>query len=126
MPKVISYTPAWLSKPAPSYEIFTPSTTEAPIDQATLFNAHRESTKRKGKPGPTRTIARRGTEVFVAVGKEIKWGDLVFLKESWEAKQSRQRERSRREMHEEAKDDGEGHAQGYRVCLVGSILLIPR
>ena len=36
-------------------------------------------------PGPRRTIARRGTEVFVANGREIRWADLVTMKDNWEA-----------------------------------------
>jgi nucleoporin NUP82 len=119
MPNVVSYTPVWLSKPAPGHEIFTAAITKAPSAQATSFKAHSESVKRNAKPGPRRTIARRGTEVFVAVGKEIRWADLVYLKESWEEKQSQQRgESNERQTLEEAEDDGQGHAQGYRVGLL--------
>lgn len=31
--------------------------------------------------GPLRTIACRGTQIFVAMGKEIRWSDLVLLKD---------------------------------------------
>ncbi len=34
--------------------------------------------------GPTRTMARRGTEIFVVVGKHIRWTDLVSLKDGYE------------------------------------------
>ena len=34
--------------------------------------------------GPNRTIARRGTEIFVAAGKQIRWTDLVSLKDDFE------------------------------------------
>ncbi len=72
--------------------------------QATSFKAHSESTKRNAKPGPRRPIARRGTEVFIAVGKEIRWADLVYLKTSWEDKQE-----------SDSGSDEEERAQGYRV-----------
>ncbi|KAB5570494.1 hypothetical protein GE09DRAFT_1217927 [Coniochaeta sp. 2T2.1] len=78
MPHIKSYVPSWLNEPAPGHKLFAPST-----DDANLLYANR------AKPGPRRTIARRGTEVFVAVGKQIRWGNLVHLKENWEAKQSK-------------------------------------
>jgi nucleoporin NUP82 len=112
MPKVASYTPAWLCRPAPGNEIFTTPTI------ATSFKVHSESAKRNAKPGPRRTIARRGTEVFVAIGKEIRWADLIYMKESWEEKQSRQRGMpNERQTPDEVEDGNEGHAQGYRVRL---------
>lgn len=75
MSKVKSYTPSWLSRPAPGHKLF-----QAPPDDT---NTSVFSSKRKARPGPRRTIARRGTEVFVAVNREIRWGDLVYLKDSW-------------------------------------------
>ncbi|KAK5989118.1 Nuclear pore protein NUP82 [Cladobotryum mycophilum] len=84
MPKVKCYSAAWLSKDAPGYQLFEPLAD-------TLRSRALSPTKKKGLPGPRRTIARRGTEVFVAVGKEIRWGDLVYLKEEWTEKQSRKR-----------------------------------
>jgi nucleoporin NUP82 len=109
MPKVISYTPAWLSKPNPGHEIFTAKTASAP---AASSNGSSASSKRTAKPGPRRTIARRGTEVFIAVGKEIRWADLVYLKEAWEDKQSRNSFGKGRESDNQYEGD---HAQGYRV-----------
>lgn len=90
MPKIKSFAPAWLNEPAPGHKLF-----EAPVDDSKLAapSAHGKKTK----PGPRRTIARRGTEVFVAVGKQIRWGDLVYLKESWETRRSGSIPRSRRE-----------------------------
>lgn len=35
--------------------------------------------------GPNRTIAHRGSEVFVVVGKQIRWADLPSLKDEWQA-----------------------------------------
>jgi len=112
MPKVISYTPTWLSKPNPGHEIFTAKPAGA---QSTSTNGSSSSSKRAAKPGPRRTIARRGTEVFIAVGKEIRWADLVYLKEAWEDKQSRKpngKARSRESTDNQYEED---HAQGYRV-----------
>ena len=109
MPKVISYTPAWLSKPNHGHEIFTTKTVGAP-NVAT--NGSSASSKRTAKPGPRRTIARRGTEVFIAVGKEIRWADLVYLKEAWEDKQSRNSFGKGEDSDNQYEGD---HAQGYRV-----------
>ncbi|PSR78727.1 hypothetical protein BD289DRAFT_376350 [Coniella lustricola] len=77
MARVTAYTPAWLSRPAPGHKLFQPSQE----DLSASLNP-----KSKPRLGPRRTIARRGTEVFVAVGREIRWGDLVYLKESWNTK----------------------------------------
>jgi len=109
MPKVISYTPAWLSKPNPGHEIFAPSSKDVNYPSLSAV-----STGKKGpKPGPRRTIARRGTEIFVAVGKEIRWADLVYLKEAWEDKQERDKD-SRRRGRGVSQYEGD-HAQGHRV-----------
>ncbi|KAF2114207.1 hypothetical protein BDV96DRAFT_613440 [Lophiotrema nucula] len=68
MPKVVSYTPPWLQRGHPGYDLFAKA---APSS--------------KNASGPQRTIATRDSEVFVAVGKEIRWADLAKLKESYEA-----------------------------------------
>ncbi|KZZ89717.1 WD40/YVTN repeat-like-containing domain protein [Moelleriella libera RCEF 2490] len=86
MPKIKSYSAAWLSSShAPGHRLFEPSTEAA--GPRTLSPA----SKKQPLPGPKRTIARRGTEVFVAVGKEIRWADLAYLKEEWATKQARGR-----------------------------------
>lgn len=110
MPQIISYTPPWLCKPNPGWEIFTPSAK----DTAYPSLSQNAGSKREPKPGPRRTIAQRGTEVFVAVGKEIRWADLVYLKEAWEDQQERDRDPSRRNETESQYE--EDHAQGYRAC----------
>lgn len=76
MPKILSYTPAWLAHPSQGHEIFTPSTStyETPLSPLKYTNG---GLKNSNKSGPRRTIAHRGSEVFVAVGKEIRWADLV-------------------------------------------------
>jgi len=82
MPKIKSFAPGWLNQPAPGHKLF-----EQPVDSSKLPAALAYS--KKWKPGPRRTIAHRGTEVFVAAGKQIRWGDLAQLKESWESRHSR-------------------------------------
>ncbi|KAF1937991.1 hypothetical protein EJ02DRAFT_458251 [Clathrospora elynae] len=70
MPKVLAYTPTWLSRPNPGYHMFAPKQT----------NGNRVVAKRK-ESGPRRTIATRGSEIFVAVGNELRWADLASLQE---------------------------------------------
>lgn len=86
MPKILSYTPAWLTHPSMGHEIFTPSssTYETPVSQLKYTNG---SMKDANKPGPRRTIAHRGSEVFVAVGKQIRWADLVNVQAMHETQQ---------------------------------------
>jgi nucleoporin NUP82 len=124
MPKILSYTPAWLSKPNPGHEIFT-ANGPANSSHNGAANGSSSSNKRTAKPGPRRTIAHRGTEVFIAVGKEIRWADLVYLKEAWEDKQSKKKfgKGKGRESTESQYD--EDHAQGYRVWRPNSTLFEP-
>lgn len=68
MPKVVSYTPAWLARPSPGYHLFAPKQTAGVA-------------AKNQQPGPRRTIATRGSEVFVAAGNELRWADLANLKE---------------------------------------------
>lgn len=57
--------------------------------------------------------------MFVAVGKEIRWADLVYLKEAWEdgqkTKTTKGKDRDSRESQY-----SEDHAQGYRVSSASS------
>lgn len=120
MPKVTSYTPAWLSKPNPGYDIFAAAPAKATHGNQSLTS----SSKKNAKPGPRRTIAHRGTEVFIAVGKEIRWAELVYLKETWEDKQQEQQRGQGKANGKEdlqSKSD-DGNAQGYRVRLHPYIL----
>ncbi|KAL1842387.1 hypothetical protein VTJ49DRAFT_5346 [Mycothermus thermophilus] len=80
MPKIKSFAPSWLNEPSRGYKLFELSGDDARPPTG-LYN-------KKSKPGPRRTIARRGTEAFVAVGKQIRWGDLALLRNFWEADQS--------------------------------------
>ncbi|EFY91348.1 hypothetical protein MAC_02511 [Metarhizium acridum CQMa 102] len=118
MPKVKSYSSAWLSNNnAPGRQLFEPSA------EAIRSRALSPSSKTKSTLGPRRTIARRGTEVFVAVGKEIRWADLAYLKDEWSTRQSRGRTgtrsagvRIKREDSIQSIDDGEmDAAPGLRI-----------
>ena len=72
MPGILKYTPPWLSRPSTGYDLFVPTHDSKP------------SSEDHERPGPLRTIAHRGSEIFIAVGKELRWSDLVLLKETWE------------------------------------------
>lgn len=117
MPKVKSYSAAWLSSNAPGHRLFEPSS-EASKSRS-LESAY--SSKKKTIPGPRRTIAHRGTEVFVAVGREIRWGDLAYLKDEWANRYSKrgssQGIRIKREDSTQPFDDESlESAAGLRVC----------
>ncbi|ESZ89539.1 hypothetical protein SBOR_10080 [Sclerotinia borealis F-4128] len=116
MPEVLGYTPTWLSKPNPGHEIFTAGPTSNQTASRTSYNSN---DGKSNKSGPRRTIARRGREVFIAVGKEIRWADLVYLKETWETKQDDQRSfmKGKSRLEEEVEGE-EGVAQGYRTLKI--------
>ncbi|KAK4123265.1 hypothetical protein N657DRAFT_681382 [Parathielavia appendiculata] len=114
MPKIKSFAPSWLNEPSPGHKLFAQSSDDARTSASLQYG-------KKPKPGPRRTIARRGTEVFVAVGKQIRWGDLAYLKESWETRHARSSSGSR--IKKESSDDLFGYddenagneTDGYRI-----------
>ncbi|KAL2126608.1 hypothetical protein VTI74DRAFT_554 [Chaetomium olivicolor] len=111
MPKIKSFAPGWLNEPSPGHTLFEQSTDHVKSPASLPYC-------KKPKPGPRRTIARRGTEVFVAVGKQIRWGDLAYLKESWETKQGRPGSvaRIKRESSDDSFDYDDATAgNGYRT-----------
>lgn len=121
MPKIKSYTPAWLLPPTPGHDLFAPDPNDASF----------YTSKSLSKSVPRRTLARRGTEVFIAVGKEIRWADLVYLKERWEEKQTKARNGSRVKREESVSPSDEellretiesGCAEGFRVSSFASYL----
>ncbi len=83
MPKIISHTPSWLSRPNPGFHVFGDS-------KAQRLTQHEEDKLRNGSTdcndyvGSNRTIAHRGAEIFVVVGNQIRWADLTLLKEGLE------------------------------------------
>jgi len=77
MPRVLSYTPSWLSRPSTGFDIFK-AKNEAHTNGSSIPS---RPSKHNDFNVPSKTIACRGTEVFVAVGNEIRWSDLAWLKE---------------------------------------------
>ncbi|KAI8634589.1 hypothetical protein F5Y19DRAFT_118019 [Xylariaceae sp. FL1651] len=123
MPKIKAYTPPWLSNPSPGHDLFAPSPNDA-------HHISSYASIATSAIGPRRTIARRGTEVFIAVGKEIRWADLVYLKERWQEKaaQARGGVRIKREDSAGVEDSDvikasveEGCAEGFRTIRPPSI-----
>lgn len=107
MPKATSFTPAWLSKatsrPVPGHDVFAASPQKKDDFPVKALRA-----------GPRRTIAHRGTsEIFVAVGKEIRWTDLAKLKDNWDA-QTQEGSYLRGKSHGGGTDDDKP-VPGYRV-----------
>ena len=125
MPKVISYTPCWLSRPSPGFRLFSSS---EDASRSPRTNGKSTASSVNGSRtnddylGPKRTIARRGTEIFVVVGNQIRWSDLCMLKDDWEEGQDLRKGKSKSKEvgyangnHEE---EGDGHVDSsYRVRL---------
>lgn len=87
MPKVLAYTPEWLSRNNPGFQLFnTPQPTQDQTQARQKGSTQLEngSGSNSDYVGPNKTIAWRGAEVFAAVGKHIRWADLSMLKESFE------------------------------------------
>ena len=82
MPRTVSYTPPWLLRPSPGSQVFEPIKKPAQTAHGGAAGTGGE------RDGPKRIIARRGTEVFVVVGNEIRWTDLLALKDDWEEARS--------------------------------------
>ncbi|KAI1433117.1 hypothetical protein GGR50DRAFT_538739 [Xylaria sp. CBS 124048] len=122
MPKIRAYTPAWLSSPSPGHDLFTPNPTD-------FRNTSSYATTADSTTGPRRTLARRGTEVFIAVGKEIRWADLVYLKEKWQEKAARGGAGVRVKREDDDIDDDDlikqsvedGCAEGFRTIKPAAI-----
>lgn len=75
MSKVLKRELAWLARDTPGFNVFQP--TEAQL------KTKAQETKVEYQ-SPSRRIARRGTEVFVAVGTEIRWSDLALMRDAGE------------------------------------------
>jgi nucleoporin NUP82 len=88
MPKILSYTPPWLSRPSPGSKIF--SDPRGHVSQTSTSNR----TSQLGSPngvkqdenyqGPRRLLASRGTEIFSVVDNKIRWADLARVKSDWD------------------------------------------
>ncbi|KAK6364581.1 hypothetical protein LTS17_012054 [Exophiala oligosperma] len=83
MPKVIGYTPPWLSRPSAGAKVFidpAPQSPASPSKRSSYLGAP-PSTEYQG---PRRLVASRGTEIFTVVGNKIRWADLSLVKDEWE------------------------------------------
>lgn len=103
MPRILNYTPEWLSRPSPGFDVFT----------GALLSPARANGKLATEiySGSQRTIARRGTEIFVVVDNQIRWSDLCMLKEEWEDVQGRG------EVHKSVEQEA-GNEEGQRSYRV--------
>jgi nucleoporin NUP82 len=119
MPKIKSYTAPWLAQ-GPGQRLFAAATEGTPT----------YGSKKRSLPGPRRTIARRGTEVFVAIGKELRWADLAYLKETWTSREPHRRSISRIKREHSASPfndevlpstEEEAAAQGFRVSCEATV-----
>ncbi|KAF4591618.1 WD40 repeat-like-containing domain protein [Ophiocordyceps camponoti-floridani] len=122
MPKVKQYSAAWLSGNAPGRQLFEPSADSIryrALSPSFASKKQQQQQQQQQSGGPRRTIARRGTEIFVAVGREIRWADLIYLRDDWVAKQPRERGvRVKREEDSLSPFDGESgldSAAGFRT-----------
>lgn len=83
MPKVNSYAPAWLCRPSPGAK-FLSSSSQNPVEDL-------QTGKKSTSTGPTRTIAKRGNEVFAVVDNEIRWSNIARLKDQWQQQTKRKK-----------------------------------
>ncbi|KAG8625168.1 hypothetical protein KVT40_006919 [Elsinoe batatas] len=83
MSKVTAHTPAWLSRPSTGFEVFQPAGKKSGNALSNGFG------KKVDHRGPTRTVVNRGTEVFFVVDNELRWSDMVALKEAGEAEKEK-------------------------------------
>lgn len=103
MPRIISYTPSWLSSSSPGFELFNNSTSTLSSPhgngtsqrQSQLLNGGAKSSKPE-HAGPKRIIARRNTEIFVVANNQIRWSDLCMLKDDWTEQQEQQNRQQNR------------------------------
>ncbi len=88
MPKILSYTPAWIARPSPGSQIFSgpPSATSSasPSKRSSQLSYPIGDKAAGNNQGRRSLIASRGTEIFTAVGNKIRWADLSTLKDDWE------------------------------------------
>ena len=87
MPKVLAYTPEWLSRNNPGFQLFNNAQSrqaQAQARQRGSVHLENGSGSNDSYVGPNKTIARRGAEIFTVVGKHIRWADLSMLKENFD------------------------------------------
>ena len=72
MPKLLARELTWLARPSPGFQLFHSDQSEEQKSPDVRYD------------GPLRKIAHRGTEVFVAVSRELRWSELSQLKTAGE------------------------------------------
>ena len=75
MPKIVSRRPAWLSRTSPAFSLFNG------VESLKSNKDQQEQLEGRG----LRTLAHRGSEVFVADGNTVRWADLASMKANWES-----------------------------------------
>lgn len=126
MPRIISYTPPWLSRPNPGFQVFssTPPTLSPPHTDGKSprqFTNEQADWARSADEGPRRTIARRGTEIFVVADNQIRWTDLCMLKDDWEESEARKKPGQRRagsQTNPQFDGDGEEDKSGNYMVRI--------
>ena len=79
MPKILHRQPEWLATATPAHGLLSVGSPQG-------NEAYKTSEGKLEAPG-LRTLASRGSEVFVADGKTIRWADLASMKSDWESKE---------------------------------------
>ncbi|KAE8144863.1 hypothetical protein BDV25DRAFT_165908 [Aspergillus avenaceus] len=110
MPKVISYTPPWLSRPAPGASLFSGTISKPPENLSDKLRLDVDYT------GPNRTLAKRGNEVFTVVDNQIRWSNLTQLKDEWQ-RQTRSKKASSDQKDTETAPDNKPFVP-YRILTV--------
>lgn len=127
MPNVVSFTPPWLSRPSPGSSFFSGQSSDQVPSKASQGPSGKDTDTARYEAeyeGPTRIIARRGTEIFTVVDNQIRWANLVTLRDEWRSQESENRKSSKQTKEgkkessapaaavEEPSEDGSHH---YRV-----------
>lgn len=79
MPKIVSRQPAWLSRKSAAFRLF--DGVKSPKGHQDLQEPQEQLNNRG-----LRTLAHRGSEVFIADGNTVRWADLASMKAAWESK----------------------------------------
>lgn len=121
MPKVLAYTPEWLSRNNPGFQLFDnaqPTQTQAQARHRDSIQLENGNGSNSDYVGPIKTIARRGAEIFTAVGKHIRWADLSMLKENFEEQKATPTKASKSTgPRTDAQVEKDGPEDGsFRVC----------
>ena len=101
MPKILSRQPRWLDHGTPGFNLLQPG--EKMKEQNTSVNQ---------SGGLSKKVAHRGTEVFVAVGNELRWSDLSLLKEEGESHGN-----ERDSLFAQSQQDSDAQKQSYMVII---------